>query len=58
MNVLERCLKLTERRRADKGLSSVKYYFLAWLKNAEIEGHVLRLRDRVSSVHRRFTVRQ
>ncbi|KAG9226700.1 hypothetical protein CCMSSC00406_0006075 [Pleurotus cornucopiae] len=55
-DVLERCLKITERRKGDKGLSYVKYHFSAWLKNAEIESDILRLRDRVSSVHRRFTM--
>ncbi|KAL4256705.1 hypothetical protein AB1N83_012378 [Pleurotus pulmonarius] len=52
--VLQRCLKLTEQRTAKKGLSSLKFYVIIWIKNNEIEGQILRLRDRVSSVHRRF----
>ncbi|KAL4257118.1 hypothetical protein AB1N83_012086 [Pleurotus pulmonarius] len=56
VNVLELCLNLAERRRSKKSFSSVKYFVVAWLKNAEIEDHILRLRDRVSSVHRRFTM--
>ncbi|KAF7440095.1 hypothetical protein PC9H_000439 [Pleurotus ostreatus] len=56
INVLERCQKLTEQRRTKTRLSSARYYVIAWLKDAEIEGHILRLRDRVSSVHRRFTM--
>ncbi|KAJ8700641.1 hypothetical protein PTI98_003649 [Pleurotus ostreatus] len=56
VNVLDRCLKLTKRRTANRGLSSVKYYVIAWIKNAEIEGQILRLRDRVSSVNRRLNI--
>lgn len=56
MNTLEYCLKLAERRPGNKGLSSVRYHFIAWVKDAEMEAHILRLRDRVSSVHRRFTI--
>ncbi|KDQ32906.1 hypothetical protein PLEOSDRAFT_153422 [Pleurotus ostreatus PC15] len=56
VNVLDRCLKLTKRRTANRGLSSLKYYVIAWIKNAEIEGHILRLRDRVSSVNRRLNI--
>ncbi|KAG9226699.1 hypothetical protein CCMSSC00406_0006076 [Pleurotus cornucopiae] len=41
---------------ADRGLSAVKHHFLAWLKNAEIEGQILRLRARISAVHRRFAM--
>ncbi|KAF4583492.1 hypothetical protein EYR38_002243 [Pleurotus pulmonarius] len=53
-SVLERCLKFLERRKHGR-LSSLKACVSAWIKNAEIEGAILRLRDRVSSVHRRFT---
>ncbi|KAG9226698.1 hypothetical protein CCMSSC00406_0006077 [Pleurotus cornucopiae] len=56
INVLERCQKLTEPRGPKTRFSSVKYYVVTWLKDAEIEGRILRLRDRVSSVHRRFTM--
>lgn len=34
----------------------MSYYIRAWIKGAEIEADILRLRERVSSVHRRFTV--
>lgn len=54
-SVLERCLKFLERRKRGR-LSSLKACVSAWIKNAEIEGDILRLRDRVSSVHRRFSV--
>ncbi|KAF4603273.1 hypothetical protein AB1N83_012088 [Pleurotus pulmonarius] len=54
MHVLDRCLKLTERRKAHHVLSSAMTFFTAWSKNSEIESHIYRLRDRVSSVHRRF----
>ncbi|KAG9221566.1 hypothetical protein CCMSSC00406_0007205 [Pleurotus cornucopiae] len=53
-SVLERCLKFLERRKRGR-LSSLKACVSAWIKNAEIEGDILRLRDRVSSVHRRFS---
>lgn len=56
-NVLERCLRILERRnRKRKRLCSLKTYVSMWIKNAELEADILRLRDRVSSVHRRFTV--
>ncbi|KAF4583491.1 hypothetical protein EYR38_002242 [Pleurotus pulmonarius] len=53
-NVLARCLKTLEHRNHSR-FSSLKGYVAAWMKNAKIEGDILRLKDRVSSVHRRFT---
>ncbi len=54
-NVLARCLKTLEHRNHSR-FSSLKGYVAAWMKNAKIEGDILRLKDRVSSVHWRFTV--
>lgn len=52
--VLQRCIKILERRKRNR-LSSLKAYVAVWVKNTEIEADILRLKDRVSSVHRRFT---
>ncbi|KAF4583489.1 hypothetical protein EYR38_002240 [Pleurotus pulmonarius] len=46
--------QILERRKRNR-LSSLKAYVAVWAKNTEIEAHILRLKDRVSSVHRRFT---
>ncbi|KAL4256469.1 hypothetical protein AB1N83_012202 [Pleurotus pulmonarius] len=52
--VLDRCLQLVGPSKR-KHISSMSYYIRSWIKGAEIEAHILRLRERVSSVHRRFT---
>ncbi|KAG9226703.1 hypothetical protein CCMSSC00406_0006072 [Pleurotus cornucopiae] len=54
MHVLDRCMKLTKRRKAHRALSSAINFLISWSKNPEIEAHIYRLRDPVSSVHRRF----
>ncbi|KAG9226701.1 hypothetical protein CCMSSC00406_0006074 [Pleurotus cornucopiae] len=54
MQVLDRCMKLTKRRKAHRALHPAINFLISWSKNPEIEAHIYRLRDRVSSVHRRF----
>ncbi|KAG5220338.1 Tetratricopeptide repeat family [Salix suchowensis] len=53
-DVLARCLKILEPRKQTR-FRTVKSGFIAWIKNAEIEADISRLKDHVTSFHRRFT---
>ncbi|KAF7426115.1 hypothetical protein PC9H_008481 [Pleurotus ostreatus] len=53
-DVLARCVKILEPHKRTR-FHTVKSGFIAWIKNAEIEADISRLKDHVTSFHRRFT---
>lgn len=55
--VLERCLKTRESRNNSR-LQTLKAVLTTWIEHPKIEADIARLRDHVSSFHRRFIVSQ
>ncbi|KAL4256470.1 hypothetical protein AB1N83_012203 [Pleurotus pulmonarius] len=54
-NALEHCSKLVERRK-ERRFAFMRSYIDAWNKNGRVEAEIIRLRDCVSSIHRRFVI--